>query len=162
MHPAKDIPADRPRSRTKSRGATASSETPEGLVLVTLKANTGAIVKIETVEPDGSRHELSASDTARLVAERPQSTLESLVHEAFEAGLACVLGDANGREAADEAADESTEDAELHNVLLGSLIAHSSAKRLLQREVLSSAMLGTIISQASNGHRAGAATNAAT
>jgi hypothetical protein len=131
--------------------ASSSPEAGDGLVLVTLKAGTGAIVKIEAVEPDGSRHELAPEDVARLAPEGPNATLERIIHEAFEAGVACVLGGNSERAAAAEAAAEGKEEAELHDVLLDSLIAHSPAKRLLQPDVLNSAMLGTIIGEASGG-----------
>jgi hypothetical protein len=146
----KKSPADQAGPRKVGRPPASSPESPEGLVVVTLKAGTGAIVKIEAVEPDGSRHELAPEDAARLAPEDPNSTLESIIHEAFEAGLACVLG-GNSEQAAAEAAAEGKEEAELHDALLDSLIAHSPAKRLLQADVLNSAMLGTIISEASGG-----------
>jgi hypothetical protein len=113
---------------------------------VTLKASTGAIVRIEAVAPDGSRHELSATESAQIARERP--TLASLVHDAFEAGIACILDEEAGGAAA-EAAPESEEDADLRDALLDALIEQTTAKRLLSRETLDSAVLGTIIRAAS-------------
>ena len=115
----------------------------EDLVVVTMKASTGSIVSIEVAAPDGSRHQISASETARLAGERP--TFASLVHDAFEAGIACVLDDGGG----DEVAAESEEDVDLHDALLDALIERSTVKRLLSRETLSSAVFGTIIREAS-------------
>ena len=115
----------------------------EDLVVVTMKASTGSIVSIEVAAPDGSRHQISASETARLAGERP--TFASLVHDAFEAGIACVLDDGGG----DEVAAESEEDVDLHDALLDALIEQSTVKRLLSRETLSSAVFGTIIREAS-------------
>jgi hypothetical protein len=113
-------------------------------VVVTLKASTGSIVSIEVATPDGSRHKISAGEIARLAGERP--TLASLVHDAFEAGIACILDDGAG----DEASGESEEDVDLHDALLDALIERSAgAKRLLSHETLTSAMLGTIIREAS-------------
>jgi hypothetical protein len=114
---------------------------------VTLKASTGAIVKIEAVASDGSRHELSARESAELANERP--TLASLVHDAFEAGIACVLDEEAGGGGA-EASPESDEDTDLHDALLDALIEQTAAKRLLSRETLDSAVLGTIIRAASD------------
>jgi len=127
----------------------ASAQVENDLVLVTLKASTGSIVKVEAIEPDGSRHELSAADTVRLAGERP--TFSSLVHDAFEAGVACILDDGA---TPDENAAESKEEAELHDALLDALMERSGARRLLSREILASAVLGTIISEASNGGHA--------
>jgi hypothetical protein len=115
----------------------------DDLVVVTMKASTGSIVSIEVAAPDGSRHQISASETARLAGARP--TFASLVHDAFEAGIACVLDDGGG----DEVAAESEEDVDLHDALLDALIERSTVKQLLSRETLSSAVFGTIIREAS-------------
>ena len=100
--------------------------------------------------PDGARHALTDSETARLVGERP--TFASLVHDAFEAGIACVLDD--GASSADERSGETEEDVDLHDALLDALIERSAAKRLLSRETLHSAVLGTIIHAASGNGKA--------
>ena len=122
--------------------ATASDS--EDLVVVTLKASTGSIVSVEMAAPDGSRHALTDSETARLVGERP--TFASLVHDAFEAGIACVLDNGGG---ADERSGESAEDVDLHDALLDALIERSAARRLLSQDTLRSAVLGTIMHAAS-------------
>ena len=99
----KAAPETTPKTTAAAPQATPAPATPktapepaaaggEDLVVVTMKASTGSIVKIEVAAPDGSRrHEISASETARLAGERP--TFASLVHDAFEAGIACVLDD---------------------------------------------------------------------
>jgi hypothetical protein len=149
MATPEDSPADRPVSARRSRP---SSRIPrkrkeEALVIVTLRASNGSIVKIEGMEPGGERHQMSAAEAAQLLGDRTKSTVEGLVHEAFEAGLACVLDDRpNG--ASDEASGESQEYAALHDDLLDDLIEHSPAKRLLSRDVLHGAVLRTIISEA--------------
>ena len=51
----------------------------------------------------------------------------------------------NGEEEEEIEAAESKEDAELRHTLLSPLMQHSAAKRLLQREVLNRAILGTLI-----------------
>ncbi len=153
---AAEAPVTTPKTAVAAPQATPPSTMPktapepapagsEDLVVVTMKASTGSIVKIEVAAPDGSRrHEISASETARLAGERP--TFASLVHDAFEAGIACVLDDGAG----DEASAESEEDVDLHDALLDALIEQSAAKRLLSRETLTSAVLGTIIREASS------------
>jgi hypothetical protein len=139
------------QSAPQAAPAQAKSADSEDLVVVTLKASTGSIVSVEMAAPDGShRHALTDSETARLVGERP--TFATLVHDAFEAGIACVLDDRSG--AADERSGETEEDADLHDALLDALIEHSAAKRLLSRETLHSAVLGTIIDAASAGAKA--------
>ncbi len=145
-----DTPAGRPRPTKAPKTATAApSARDEGLVVVTLRVSDGSVVKIEAVGPGETRHDLTPAEAATLLGDRPNSTVEGLVHEAFEAGIACILDDVQPSAAADEASGESRDDAILHDELLDALIEHSPAKRLLQREVLNSALLGTIISEAS-------------
>ena len=149
-----DVPADQAGVGKSSKRA--ATESTEALVVVTLKAADGSILKIEAVAPGGARHEMSAAEAARLLADRHKATLEGLVHEAFEAGIAYVLDDKLAGAAADEASGESKEDTALHDELLDALIERSTAKRLLRREVLNSALLGTIISEASAPEATGA------
>ncbi|HEY2048911.1 MAG TPA: hypothetical protein VGH03_06185 [Caulobacteraceae bacterium] len=149
-------PADQPASGRRPKrpaaaepeSAAAESVSAEALVVVTLKAKDGAILKIESVEADGSRHELSAGEAGRLLGDHPKKTVQSLVHEAFEAGIACVLDDGPIGAGAEEASGESKEDAALHDELLGALIERSPAKRLLQGDILNSVVLGALISVA--------------
>ena len=141
-----------PQSAPQKAAASTPAESDD-LVVVTLKASTGTIVSVEMTSSDGShRHALTESETTRLVGERP--TFATLVHDAFEAGLACVLDERGG--GADERAGETEEDADLHDALLDALIEHSAAKRLLSRETLHSAVLGTIIRAAAGNGKAAA------
>lgn len=127
------------------RTSAASAKRAGTLVVVTLKAGDGSIVKIEGLDVSGERHELSAEEAFRLLGDRPKATVEGLVQEAFEAGIACVLDEKLARASPDDAVGESDEDAALHDELLNALIDRSPAKRLLQRDVLNSALLGTLI-----------------
>jgi hypothetical protein len=147
MASPEDVPAPRPAPNKAPKRATAAA--PDALVVVTLKVSDGSIQTIEAVDAAGARHELTAAEAAKLRGERPNSTVEGLVHQAFEAGIAYVLDESEAEAAPDEASGESREDAILHDELLDALIAESPAKRLLQRDVLNSALLGTIISGAS-------------
>ena len=141
----------KPRSNGKSAHAAAAAKTSSSgagdLVVVTMQASTGSIVSVEIATPDGSRHPLTDRETQALVGEQP--TFATLVHDAFEAGIACILDDGG----ADEAAGESEEDADLHDALLDALIERSAAKRLLRRETLRSAALSTIIRENRVGER---------
>ena len=85
-------------------------------------------------------NELSDDEKVSLAREGSGEGLEELVEQAFEAGIACVLGE-EGR----SQAEESEEDAELRHLLLTPLMEHSLAKRLLRGEVLNRALLGTLI-----------------
>jgi hypothetical protein len=149
MASSEEVPAARSgQARAPRRPAAAAPESSEALVVVTLKVSDGQVLTIEAVEPGGARHELTAAEAAKLLGDRPNSTVEGLVHQAFEAGIAYVLDDRQAS-AADDASDESLEDSVLHDEVLDALFEQSPAKRLLRREVLNSALLGTIISGAS-------------
>lgn len=134
-----------------SSGSTSPSSAPQpaphpDLLLVTIRAKTGEIVKVESADSSGSRHELTDEDKADLGKESAKATLEGLLERAFEAGIACMLGDGRQDEALEP--EESEEEAELRHLLLGPLIKDSPARRLMTHEVLSRAMLGTVVRQA--------------
>ena len=106
---------------------------------ITIDASTGQVVKFETLDATGVRHELSDDEKASL-ARQGSEGLEEALEEAFEAGIDCVLGE-NGH----DETEESEQDAQLRHLLLTPLIKESPAKRLLQRDVLGRAILGTLI-----------------
>jgi len=121
---------------TKSSSAHASD-----LLTLTIDAKTGHIVKIESVDSTGAHHELSDEERASLAEERSKATVEAIIEQAFEAGVACVLGGADG----EDDPPESAKDADLRRLLLRPLIEDSAAKRLMQRDILSRAILATLI-----------------
>ena len=143
-----------PRGASSGSGSASTSPSsapqpashPE-LLLVTIQAKTGEIVKVESADSSGSRHELTDQDKAGLGKEAAKATLEGLVEEAFEAGIACMLGD-GGRDKAREPEAAEEEEAELRHLLLGPLIKDSPARRLMRHEVLSRAILGTVVQRA--------------
>jgi len=145
--PANDDPATRAKTpsgngRRSKSSPTASkpAEKPE-LLTLTIDAETGQIVRLEGVDSSGARHELSKEQTARLAQQKGEDTLEALIEEAFEAGIASVLGDGAGK----FSVSESKEEAELRHLLLRPLIEHSPAKHLMKRATLTRATLGTLL-----------------
>jgi hypothetical protein len=129
--------------KEKEEKMTEVAQSAGKLFAFTIDANTAQIVKLETLDASGARHELSEEEKASLAREGSES-LEELVERVFEAGIACVLG---GNERQDKA-EEPAEEAELRHMLLTPLIEHSPARRLIQREALSRAILGTLIQHA--------------
>jgi len=121
-----------------------SDESKRKLFIFSLDTDSGQVVKFESVDTAG-RHELSEEEKATLAKEGSDSPIEELLEEAFEAGIACVMGDAS-----DNGAIKSKEDEDLHRLLLEPLIEHSSAARLMRREVLSRAILRSLIRQSLN------------
>lgn len=119
----------------------AGDQSATQLVTFTIDAKTGQVIKLESLDESGERHELSDEEKANLASEGIGDKLEEIVEQAFEAGIACVLG---GGERA-QTQEESEQDAELRHLLLLPLIEHSMAKRLMQGDVLNRAILGTLI-----------------
>jgi hypothetical protein len=118
---------------------------------LTIHAKTGHIVKVERVDSTGAHHELSDEEKTNLAKERSKATVEAIIEQAFEAGVACVLGGADG----EDDSPESAKEADLRRLLLRPLIEDSPAKRLMQRDTLSRAILATLIqsSTSSRQHR---------
>ena len=98
-----------PKSPTTSEPASDSD-----LLTITIQAKTGQIIKIQSAEGGDGRNELSDQERADLLKKGAKDTLEALIEQAFEAGIACVLGDAVGR----SEAEESEEEADLRHLLL--------------------------------------------
>ena len=140
-------------SAKKGSGAKSSSPAsepvlPPDLMIFTIQTRTGQIVKIEGVDSTGAHHELSDEEKTNLAKEKSKATLEDMLERAFEAGIACVLGDADG----EDDPPESANDADLRRLLLRPLIEDGSAKRLMQRDFLSRVMLATLIQNATSSH----------
>ena len=136
----------------KGKGPGAKSSSPASdpapdLLTVTIDTKTGQIIKIEGANGSRAQHELSDEEKASLAKKMGRATLEAIIEEAFEAGVACGLGE----EADEDEPVESEKDANLRHLLLRPLIENSAAKRLMRRDVLNRAILKTLI-----GHGTGA------
>src|SRR6516162_11144304 len=134
----------KPRARDKTGSGPKSSLADQDLLTVTIHAKTGQIVKIERVNGPDAHHELTAEEKASLAKESGRATLEAIIEQAFEAGIAYGLGD----EGDEDDPMESENDTNLRHLLLRPLIENSAAKRLMRRDVLSRAILKTLIDQA--------------
>lgn len=137
--------ADRPAAAKSGRGAAARADQPVPrltAVTVTIDADSAEVVRIDGLDATGARHELSDEEKASLMREgRGDERLMEVVEHAFEAGIACVLGD----EVEDETTPESPADAELRHQLLAPLIERSAVRRLTEPATLNRAILGTLI-----------------
>ena len=108
----------------------------------TLDADTGEILKYEAVDAAGGRRELSQNERLELAKIRRGEAVEDLIERGFEAGLACLLGGADGPE--DES--ETEEVASLRRALLRPLIEKSLVARALRRDALRRAIVRSLIS----------------
>jgi hypothetical protein len=126
-----------------------SSVGPEpSLFAFTIDASTGQIGGLEKVDGTGARLLLTDQDKASLQAGKSWSTLESIVEQAFEAGIACVLGNGDDKDEAQELEDE----AEVRRALLRPLMERSRTMTLLHRGVLGQAILATALQEATALH----------
>jgi hypothetical protein len=114
------------------------------LLAFTIDPSTAKIVKLETMTADGVRRELTGEEKDRLIKRRGGRTVERVVAQAFEAGIACVIDGAG----AEEDANDSSEDVDLTHQLLAPLIENSAAKRLIARDVVDRTVLDTLIERA--------------
>ena len=149
-----DNASGKSRSPDKKRKSSARTSEPPlhpDLLTVTIDANTGQIIKIEGANGARARHELSDAEKASLAKKMGRATLEAIIEEAFEAGIACGLGEGADEDEPEDEPVESVKDANLRHLLLRPLIENSAAKRLMRRDVLSRAILKTLI-----GHGTGA------
>jgi hypothetical protein len=112
------------------------------LVACTIDVNAGRIVKVEKVETTGTRRDLSDEDAANL-SKANTLTLEGVIERAFEAGIACVLGD----RAIHAEVEESDEEADLRRALLMPLLEKTWARDSLKRDVLGRAIVASAIAQ---------------
>ena len=144
---ATDNAQGKPRARDKKGSEPKSSLADQDLLNVTIHAKTGQIVKIERVN-GRVHHELTAEEKASLAKESGRATLEAIIEEAFEAGMAYVLedgGDEDDLMESEKDLMESEKDANLRHLLLRPLLENSAAKRLVRRDVLSRAILKSLI-----------------
>jgi hypothetical protein len=142
-HDTASNPRPEKRLDAKTRPSTAELPSNSDLLTVTFHVKTGQIVRVERFHGVSERHELTDQEKTDLRKEVVKDTLEALIEQAFEAGIACAFGD-SFRQAE---AEESEAEADLRHMLLDPLIRHSPAQRLIEREVLSRAFLGTVVRQ---------------
>ena len=102
-------------------------------LMVTINVPTGRIVRIEKLDNTGKRQELVEEEWAKLVGEDEVEEIEGALEDAFEAGVAGVLGE----EYEEDEAYEDEEEKALRRILIGGLVRRSIRRRILQRLVLS-------------------------
>jgi hypothetical protein len=145
--PAKGPTGEGPRE--KSTSSSSGPTLRPNLVAFTIDADSGRIVKVEKVDIAGARRDLSDEDAASLTKGRTVPTLEAIIEQAFEAGIACVLGDGIEQ----DEGQESKDDAALSRLLLMPLMERTPARGLQQPEVLGKAILASAIEQTTSNRR---------
>jgi hypothetical protein len=90
----------------------------------------GKVVKVEKLDKSGKRHEIMEEEWTALVGDDETEDIEVALEEAFEAGIAAVLGDPYD----DDQADEDDEEKAVRRLLIHRLLGrHPVQRRILQR-----------------------------
>jgi hypothetical protein len=129
----------------KQRKVAGVGQSRRKLFSFTVDTQTGQVVTVEALDAAGTRRKVSDRQRKTLAREG-RERLESVVEEAFEAGIDCVLGDSDEKL---ETPDRER-DAQLRHDLVAPLIQHSPVGRRLKREVLERAVLGTMLQNSIN------------
>ena len=135
--------SDQPRAEMADRSMETRSDRPVTKYLaVTVDADSARVIRVDGVDATGGRRELSGDERAKLVKDWSDDEFPDVVEQAFEAGIASVLGGDEGPTTA-----ESPEDATLRHRLLEPLIERSAIGRLRERGALNRALLSTLIAR---------------
>jgi hypothetical protein len=114
-------------------GAETVGASEEEQVVVTINAPSGRIVKVEKID-NGKRHELAHDQWSKLIGGDEVEEIETALEEAFEAGIAAMLGE----EYEDDEAYEDDEERDLRRALIAGLLRRRPVqRRILQRVVVS-------------------------
>jgi hypothetical protein len=115
-----------------------SAEEIEQLV-VTFNAAMGEIVKVEKVDKAGKRQEFTEEECAKLAGQDEVEEIEGALEEAFEAGVAVVLGD-------EDAEDYDEEERAFRRLLIvGFLERHPLRHRLVHQLLLRRLLLRRLL-----------------
>jgi len=121
--------ADAKGKKGKKKSDEKHSETRQ--IVVTLHASNGGVIKVESLDEDGERTEVSEKEFAVLAGEDELDYLETALEEAYAAGV----GDA-----IDESVGADDEDEEYENSILREVAARellrSGVRRLIWRRAL--------------------------
>ena len=121
-----------------------SAEEIEQLV-VTFNAALGEIVRIEQVDKDGTHQEFTEEECAKLAGQDEVEEIEAALEDAFEAGVAVMLGD----EDEEYEQDEDNEERALRQLLIhGFLERHPVRCRRLHQLLLRRLLLRRLLKRA--------------
>src|SRR5262245_11150666 len=84
---------DRRKGAQKEEKMTEADPSADRLFVFTIDADTAQIVKFESVDGSGGRRELSQDEKTALVRKGNEDRIDEVLEQAFEAGIACALGE---------------------------------------------------------------------
>ena len=115
-------------------GAEAAGASEQEQVVVTINTPMGKIVSVEKIDKAGKRQELAEQEWAQLVGEDEVEDIDVALEEAFEAGIAAVLGEEYEE---DESYEEDEERALRRFLIRGLMRRRPVQRRILQRVLVS-------------------------
>jgi len=123
-------------------GADGDGSSGEEQVVVTINPRMGKIVRVEKIDKAGKRQELAEKEFAKLVGNDEVEEIESALEEAFEAGVAAMLGE----EYEDDETVEDDEEKALRQLLIAGLLRRRRVqRRIFQRVVMSHVLRGRFL-----------------
>ena len=134
MFESNDSPVECTGSANESQAAKPKAIEAEQLVF-TLCVATGQIVKVETVDSGGKRHEVPTDEAVELAGKDDMKGIETALDDAFEAGIISMLDPESDAEESNESneSDETAEDLRLRRELLTLIVGSEVRRRLLRR-----------------------------
>jgi hypothetical protein len=118
-------------------GAEAIGASEQEQLVLTINAPMGKIVRVEKIDKAGKHQELAEEEWTKLVGDDDGEDIEVALEEAFEAGIAAVLGE----EYEDDEAYEDEEETALHRFLIRELLRRRPVQRRILQRVLVSRLL---------------------
>jgi hypothetical protein len=128
-----------PGSRPEPSRSAPAEETEQ--LVVTISAATREIVKIEKVDKAGKRDELSEEECEKLAGEDEVEEIAAALEEAFEAGIAGALGEADE----DDEAGEDDEERAVRRILAGGVPRRRPVLGRLRRRFLRRLLLRRLL-----------------
>jgi len=98
-------------------------------LVVTFNVAMGEIAKVEKVDKAGKRQELTEEECAKLAGQDEVEEIEAALEEAFEAGVAVVLGD-------EDAEDYDDEERAFRQLLIGGFLERHPLRHRLVHQLL--------------------------
>jgi hypothetical protein len=112
------------------------SEPEQEQVVVTISAPMGKIVSVEKIDKSGKRHELAEEEWAKLVGDDEAEDIEVALEEAFEAGIAAVLG-----EEVEDDETETDEERRIRRFIIGRMLHRRTVQHRILQRVLATRLL---------------------
>jgi hypothetical protein len=132
-----------PREREQPPPKRELSHPPQGdsteQLIFTIRAAKGEVIKVEKIEADGKRREISKEEITAFVGKDELSEIENALDEAFEVGISGVLDPGGEGEESAETEEETALRRELLTLIIGTEVRRRLRHRIVRRLILSRA-----------------------